>query len=511
MSFTPLRWIALALIGIAVHVLTPGPGLRADYATVDEMDRYVARCAAEDLQVLAGLKPRELWVTPEGKADNPGTKDAPLDLKTVFVNSKIATAGTLVWVAGGRYVVGAVDQGPDVKGTRSQPIIYRAVPGERATVVGELRPRGDHVWIWGLEITGEPASGVCVMGGDGVKVINCVIHENGPAQKPDKRKPSGQGIGGWDVGNDHEFYGNIIYWNGWYTLDHGIYSQNQAKHTAKRYVDNIVFENAGFGLHLYGSSPFLNGLYVEGNFCFATTMMPRNPDLRQPQVNILVGGSKPLNNALLRNNLTWHPKAAQSKRGVDVGYIGGPNRNILIEGNYFTGGISAMELKNAAEATVRKNTFWAPEGMVAVTLAAGQQSQPAQEPKVVFENNTYVDNGNFELARLRAQTRSAATDRVVPADSMGPAVVFLRPNRYEPDRVHLAVHNWSRAPTVKLDLAAVLKPGQRFSIVEVHDVWASPVLTGAFQGRPVELTLTGTYAPDFGCYLLMKRDGQRVP
>ena len=158
------------------------------------------------------------------------------------------------------------------------------------------------------------------------------------------------------MGDDQEIYGNIICHNGWNTLDHGLYVQNTARHTVNRFVDNIVFENAGCGFHLYGKSPQLSGLYLEGNISFATSLNPRCPG--KGEMNILAGGSKPITHLVLKNNCTYHPNPA-SKRGVDVGFHGSPNTDIRIEDNYFTCGANAMELNGAAEAVVRNNTFWA--------------------------------------------------------------------------------------------------------------------------------------------------------
>ena len=72
------------------------------------------------------------------------------------------------------------------------------------------------------------------------------------------------------------------------------------------------------------------------------------------------------------------------------------------------------------------------------------------------------------------------TDTVVPSSSGRPAenCVFFRENRYEPQRVHVIVYNWERLSVVQLDLVSVLSTGQRFQLVEVHDIWGEPVAAG---------------------------------
>ena len=311
----------------------------------------------------------EVYVTPDGTPDGRGTRQSPVDLATATTNSQLVAPGTTVWIGPGIYQVGLLQPHESIHGSKDKPIIYRALPGRPATVVGEIRPNNDYVWYWGLDVKG----GVTVrVRSTGLKLINLTIHEAGPAEKPAERKPSGQGIGGGDVGDDQEIYGNIIYHNGWNTLDHGLYVQNTVRHTVKRFVDNIVFENAGCGFHLYGQSPQLSGLYLEGNISFATSLNPRCPS--NGEMNILTGGSKPITHLVLKNNCTYHPNPA-SKRGVDVGFRGSPNSDIRIEDNYFMCGANAMELNGAAEAVVRNNTFWAPVGMVAVKLPSAGQSQ----------------------------------------------------------------------------------------------------------------------------------------
>jgi len=456
----------------------------------------------------------EIYVTPNGTPGGQGTKESPLDLKSAFTNVSRLTPGTTVWIAGGRYEVGTLIQSVAVNGTKDRPIIFRALPGQRATVIGGFQPKGNHLWLWGLEITGPNKSGVNVdLGSNGIKVINCVIHDCGPAQPPQERKPSGQGIGGWDTGNDHEFYGNIIYHNGWNNLDHGIYSQNQPRHTTKRYIANIIFENAGCGFHIYGSAPFLANLHLEGNIAFATSVLARHTEPNPGQMNILVGGAKPLSNVVVRQNCTYHP-IETSKRGVDIGYTGAPNRNILVEDNYFMCGINAMELKGVGNAIVRNNTFWAPNGMVAVTFASAEKlatetagAKVEGEPKVVFENNRYIDNGKFDLARFQAQIKSGQTDRIVPGRNGRPhgLHVFKYVNQYEPERVHLAVYNWDRQDVVRVDLEGILKAGDAYRVVNVLDFYGPPVAEGRAQGAFIMLPMKGhRHEPEFGAYVLFR-------
>jgi len=441
----------------------------------------------------------EIYVTPDGRSDGRGTRQSPFDLATATTNSQLIVPGTTVWIGPGTYRVGSLQPHESIHGVKDNPVIYRAMPGPPATVVGEIRPNNDYVWYWGLDVKG----GVTIRErSTGLKLINLTIHEAGPAEKPAQGKPSGQGIGGGDVGDDHEIYGNIIYHNGWNTLDHGLYVQNTALHTVKRFVDNIVFENAGCGFHLYGQSPQLSGLYLEGNISFATSLNPRCPS--NGEMNILTGGYKPITHLVLKSNCTYHPNAA-SKRGVDVGFHGSPNTDIRIEDNYFTCGANALELKGAAEAVVRNNTFWAPVGMVAVKLPV------VDHLKLIFENNTYIDNGKFDLAGFRAQIHSGASDRLVAGKNGRPIGlhVFKRVNQYEPRRVHLAVYNWDHLDRVKIDLQGILVRGQAYRVINVLDFFGAPVAEGRADGPGIVLPMRGhRYEPEFGAYVLFRDEAK---
>ena len=468
----------------------------ADTPTVDEMDRYVAGKMAEDLQLLRTLKPAEIWVAPDGRPSNSGAEDSPVDLQTACTSPTLVKPGTVVWIGGGQYNCGAEGLIPaGICGTREKPIIFRAVPGVRATINGMIcAGKGcDHLWWWGVEITGPVGSGVATREvAEGLKFINLFIHGKRPVQPPTKHEPSAMGIEGWDKGNDHEFYGNVVFDNGWNNLDHGFYTQNTAAHTAKRYVDNIVFENSGQCFQIYGSAPIIRNIYVEGNIAFCGA-----PPVRG--MNILIGGEKnPTSCVIVRSNCTYNA-TGDAKRSVDLGYHSGPNTQFRILDNYFIGGQNALEMKQMGEAVVRGNTFWAPRGMV-VLAASGPDA------RMVFEGNRFVGNGTFDIEEFRRHSGTAQTDRMIEGENGRPMGLhlFKRVNRYEPERVHLAVYNWSKAEPVALDLSDVLKKGEKFRIMEVHDLWAKPALQGVYQGGPVDFSVSGDYAPEFGCYVLFR-------
>jgi len=174
-------------------------------------------------------------------------------------------------------------------------------------------------------------------------------------------------------------------------------------------------------------------------------------------------------------------------------------------------GSNAIELKSVLDAVVRNNTFWAPSGMVSVAYAPG-----ADKSKVIFEDNTYIDNARFDLAKWRATTASAKTDKVVRGKDGRPTgfLVFKRVNQYEPERVHLAVYNWDHRPVVRVALKDLLKAGDSYRVASVLDFFGKAVIQGKAQGAYIDLPMRGhRYEPEFGAYVLFRpRPGtEQVP
>ena len=156
-------------------------------------------------------------------------------------------------------------------GTANAPIIVRQYPGERATIVNAasatngLTINGAYTWYWGFEVTNtnpnsQNVAGIMVFA-PGSKLINLIIHDF-----------SGVGLGIWEQAPDAEVYGSIIYYNGFTGSDpgvsfgHGIYAQNATG--AKLLRDNIVFDNYGYGYHLFGQTAMVRNFTLEGNAAF---------------------------------------------------------------------------------------------------------------------------------------------------------------------------------------------------------------------------------------------------
>ena len=465
---------------------------------------------------------RDVYVSPQGTPRGDGTRAKPLDLGTALSRTAPVKPGDTVWLAGGVY------RGPFTKaqtpaGTVQAPIVYRAGPGERATLTAGkddpyvLGTKSSHTWFWGLEISvGGDAPrgrgcGVTILSGDGVKLINLAVHDN----------PNRSGVAAFNTGNDQEIYGCLLYRNGRASrrLAHGIYTQNTKEHTTKTVAECLIFDNFGFGVHCYGKAPALANYVFQGVVAFGNGLPKGNEG---PTLNFLAGGHKRSDNIVVRECFTYYPEAGRIKRGADFGYISAANGRLVLEGNYFIGGIPSMHVVNYRAATVRRNHIYSPHGYVHLTAPS-----PEAAAKYDWNENTYYQCGQakpfssntnarhwryrptsrlYTLAEWRETFGLDRTSVLVPSKTGRPEklLVFKRVNKYEPDRVHVVIYNWPRTPAVELDLTDVLEPGQGYRLVDVHDIWARPAVQGVFDGKPVSLGMGGPYAPEFGCYLLLR-------
>ena len=69
--------------------------------------------------------------------------------------------------------------------------------------------------------------------------------------------------------------------------------------------------------------------------------------------------------------------------------------------------------------------------------------------------------------------------------------VFVRPNRYESGRANIVVYNWGKSPKVSVDVGSVLEVGTPYDVRNAEDFFSPPVISGIFDGQPIELPMTG--------------------
>ncbi|MEX2558876.1 MAG: right-handed parallel beta-helix repeat-containing protein [Pirellulales bacterium] len=305
----------------------------------------------------------EYHVSPGGSSAGDGSPNAPWDLQTALAGAadaagkpRIGPGGT-VWLHGGTYRGGFASK---LEGTQESPVTVRQATGERAII--DTRPRderddglfnvdGDHSVFWGFEVTcSDPRRETKLSGSwpddirrgglfsraSHVKFINLIVHD------------TAGGFGFWSAGTGGEVYGCLIYHNGWKGPDrghgHAIYAQN--RHGTKRLIDNVMFNQFGYGIHCYGSEKaFLSGFLIEGNASFNNGCLANLSD-RSP--GIMVGGGTRVERVTIKSNYTYGGS-------LQLGYYwGGSNADATVEDNYIAGGLYVRDFE---QLTFQGNTI----------------------------------------------------------------------------------------------------------------------------------------------------------
>jgi hypothetical protein len=382
------------------------------------------------------------YAAPDGRAGNPGTREAPWDLASALDGRHKVAPGDVIWVRGGEYR-GRFEV--KLAGKPGAPVIVRAYPGERATVldsrVDVLKP-ATHVWLWGLELAGTtpigqrqtkqtgsfpndlpPGGGLDVHAGEQNRFVNLVIHDN-----------VGNGIGWWKESPGGEVHGCLIYRNGWHAPDrnhgHCIYTQNEGDvKTISGCVLSVALEVGSHAMHAYGSDrAYVDNYLIEDNIVYG-----KGP--------FLVGGGR-------------------------------PSHGIRVLRNYLYG--VAMRLGYGADnedCEVRDNVI-APSALT------------ARGTLMIQKFKTVVNEGNVqELPEWRA---------------------VLIPNKYDPGRAHLAVYNGARAAEVAADVSAFLKPGDSYRLMDSQDVFGKSVSEGRCGGATITVPMKG----EFAAFVVLKGEGR---
>jgi len=225
------------------------------------------------------------------------------------------------------------------------------------------------------------------------------------------------GIGFWMECPNSEATGNIVYRNGGNSnQDHGFYIENSTG--TKMVRDNLVFDNAAYGFHLYGESgQYVRYISLVGNIAYENGFAGRRDD-------IILGSAETATGITLDDNATWG--SDRSTYGVRLPWNSGPVHGTLVErGNYF----------------------------------AGHVDVPAN--------------------RWSSLTQSANTTIGTAA---GANKIIVRANPYETGRGNVAIYRWVTSASVTVDLSPILSVGQPYRVMNPTAMWGTPVASGTYSG-----------------------------
>ncbi len=117
---------------------------------------------------------------------------------------------------------------------------------------------------------------------------------------------SGMATAAWSIGLNVTFYDNIIFNNGWDAPDrghgHGFYTQNDT--TTKEFSNNVVFNNMGNGIQVYGKGSYLSDFIINNNTSFNNGIY-RSVSGQELNSQILIGGEVPARGIVLGNNYAY--------------------------------------------------------------------------------------------------------------------------------------------------------------------------------------------------------------
>jgi hypothetical protein len=389
---------------------------------------------------------REFYVSPEGKAQNDGSKTAPWDLRSTLEGKHALKGGDVVWVTAGTYK-GCFTA--TLTGAEGKPIVIRSVPGQTAILDGtlggskyvlEISDKTSWCVFWGLEVMVSDPSDIDEkrpsgywFNGSNSKMINCRVHD-------------ASCCGFWSPAVNSEIYGCLIYNIGGQRKGrgqgngHNMYTQN--REGTKRERDNIIFNGFRNGIDVYTTNGTIDGYDIIGNTVFGASACANEGDKK---MDIVVGGKKPASRILVKENLAW---ANGMGRSICLGYDTNGHKDVKIVDNYVAG-----------------------------RLDIGDWAKIEMTGNKVFGRVTGIDPAQF------------------PDNAFGPApketVVFVRPNEYEPGRANITIYNWAGADAVAVDISKAVPVGAQFEIRNAQNWNKGPVAKGVHDGKPVSLPMTG--------------------
>jgi parallel beta-helix repeat protein len=452
------------------------------------------------LFVSAGMAANNWYIATNGTSTGVGSREQPYDLTTALSGS-VGKPGDVFWLNDGTYQLGHVDT--KIQGAPGQPITFRPQPGTTARVDGSLTffESAGYVVLRELEFYSSNTNRVSAQTKVGfhptdikrihgissyvpnMSFINLVVHDE-----------TGEGIYVSREGENNLIYGCVVYNNGWRSPDnaegHGIYVQGNLG--TREISDNILFNNAGAGLHVYDDDPNtrLGGITMDGNVAFNSGAIQRVRHYR----DWIVGVDRPAistDRIVFQNNMGYPPQTAGQD---DVAQLGrqGLNGCVAILNNYLPQG---LEVNNWNSATVTGNVVGASSKVDVVHLT---QSQPSLTG--TWDRNTYILGIGGSGFRSNSTALSFSTwkkvtgfdsDSTCQTGALTGTKIFVRPNRFVPGRANLIVYNWDRQSSISVDVSRVLAPDTPFEVRNAADLSGQPVASGIYHGQPLVLPMNG--------------------
>ncbi len=436
--------------------------------------RTQARSRRDRRPGLELLEPRlvlsTIFVDPTGNDANRGTSSAPL--LSLQKASKVAMPGDTVDVRAGNYVGFVMGWDAPQGGKPVAPITFHAEPDAVITSRNNKTPDGidlegaSYVTIEGFKVVNMNRAGIRSNNGTNVVIRNNVCDSNAR----------------WGIMTSHDenvlIEGNTTSNS---KIEHGIYVSNSADSPTIR--DNIVFSNAGNGIHINGDASqggdgIISDALIEGNIIY-------NNGVRGGSAINLDG----LQDSVIRNNLIYNNHAS----GISLYRIdgGGPSTNNLIENNTIVMAADSkfpLNIQNGSTGNVAfNNILLATNSRRLASVSISTDSLPGfmSDNNALMSKQTTDGYTLMSLAAWQSQTgQDAHSFATTPA-----AIGFVNPTAAD---YHLS----STSPAVDAGTVALppAKAGSR-SRVALHPiaktdldgsprVWGRSIDIGAYEFHP---------------------------
>ncbi len=451
------------------------------------------------------------WIaSPTGTPEGDGSLGSPWDLQTALNKTDTVNHGDTLYLRGGTYT-GAFTA--TLLGEAGSLITVRPYPGERvifdAIQTGEpsladapiRQDEGGYVAYRGFEFTNSDTTRILTAGGSnpetrrapgpfftapGCKLINCLIYD------------LSEGPSFWGAADGTEFYGNVVWNNGWNsTVDgnhgHGLYCQGG---TSERTIQNNILVNsfASYNLHAYGSgAASLANLTILENILFGQS---------------LVGGDAIVStcsfddNDVLGNITFGYADLATDNSGLAVT----DNRfSLMSNGGAYT---SPLLVKYFADGqvTITGNAFhnsysaanavhlglYAPTGGSLLTYTINTNTYRRTNGGYLFYATPKEIGSPTTTIPTWAEWQTAGYDAdgtyTGAVSAAGEDYTTLRVNAYDATRAHLLVSNFGSADSKSVDLSSFATVGDYIRIRNVQDYFGD-VRILKYGGDPVSIDM----------------------
>ena len=446
-----------------------------------------------------GLRGNDLYVSPYGTSSGPGTVAQPYDLATAL-SGQVGQPGDTFWLSGGNYAIGHIDT--KIQGAPGQPITFRQMPGEWARVDGSLTfyQSVGNVVLRDFELYSSDTNRLSAQTGVGFEPTDIKIIPGVSSYVPDMsfinlvvHDQTRHGFYASENATNNLVYGCLVYNNGWASPDnaegHNFYVQGNKG--TKEISDNLAFNASGANFHIYenATNARLVGITLDGNVAFNAGAIQAVRSYR----DWVIGVDAPALSAdgiILKNNMSYYPPASTAYDQVQIGREG-VNGSVALLNNYLPQG---LVMNNWTIAAVAGNLFVGQSTNYIVSLNQTQvplatawndnKYAPSAANHDFLGNSTEHDFNDWQGAT------GYDSHSIYNVTNLSGTKVFVRTNRYEAGRANIIVYNWANLSDVSLDVSSVLAPGAAYEVRNAQDFFAAPVLSGVFDGQPLDLPMT---------------------